>query len=1477
MEKKSLQLYFTDKDGAQKNFLGDVKLTSFTYNAKRMGGAPTIEGTINYPECLDDKWDASPYVIYNSEKFILLTKPSSSKSNDSICYRHDVTFVAQRIVLENVYFLDVVTPNTETAYKDRYRSNSTEFSTFCDIREFVARLNDSLIYSQLCKVVDGEYIGYRIVLDEALSTEPKEVTISSVTVAEAMQEIHNTFGLNYYWVGKTCYVGDVQNDIEEVFEYGAEGGLLVVGKENSNERIVTRISGHGGSENIPWYYPNDNEYGIVTYEADGAVVADIDSKKLVSAVGTYNGMTIRLCANDMAGTEYSYELSDADVHEDGEYFEEKYDEERGNYQNCMYVKTFRTIVKMPKGGRMNLSDAGAEYTYGGSTGLLLEQSPVTRTITVSQIEYFGQNRNDYSTVYGTEQIVCTDREMGVSTTHEVISEAFYLIETKLTFRYVSKAWRENAGVRSLTIADFEEELGGVVFSYTPANGEYYWLTANGQRVAYDKAGVTLASIPNLRYLESVYSWGVVTPAESYHRYVAMSVKNETSTGHNPVTINLTGRIWTTPSQHLMPSCYRESIGAERFMNAVNEKYSKGDGFYAFTNEYDAENPHEYIENHEDISPSIKYITNADGERIAEILDVAFDELDNDLYADDGSNESELIHSYFYIKLKRMDGENGFNIFQSASVKKAMSIHLTSGNCASCAFEIGTHSRVKTDGTGYDFYNPVQTDGKGNLLKVHDVSDSGFLGDYIHHELDPDSSTHGYDPTNQNTSTNEVWIAVRKDNSTFGVVMPNTNNNYRPNAGDSFVISGIDLPKTYILAAEKELDKALLDTMERSNVEKFNPSATFSRVFLATHESVAKRLNENARIRIKYNNVVYPLYVSDYTVKTDNSILYNISLTLVTDLSLQSSSLQNSISTVETNIINVLRTSEAVDSRYFVRRDKEGTINVTKDFKKDIIVRQKATLNEIVSPQYDFRLQEGFSLEAIRKGEYKFNLSHLEVWDTLNVKNLVIDGTPYTPPTANEGSGDCRFDDFFEVFYINNKPVIRAKYDFCSVGDISAFGYVKTELPSASVVIDQILTSGTPIAKINGTPIYAPAGGGTTNFAALTLKINGLNEQYIPTGDSKIFDLDAVYAKKGEGGNVNLDDYYTKTDINTLLKGYAKTSDIPTDYVTNDTLDKTVKNVNNYTNTQIAALNISQYAKASALEQVVADVNTAFDAVNNKFADYALLAGFNTFTGINRFDSRIYLSNALLDNVSTPVGAYFVVENNNNTYIYRHENYDYRSNYMTLRSDGKVFIDGGINEYIDIFGGTPHLDFHFNNTADFTSRITESASGVLELLSSSYNPGTLKIGNAYITYDSDNNALFVKGKDGASVNLVATGDVAAFSGLGSGFDTLTDLTLTNKLTVGNSIQLGTNSLAMDKYGALVIDGGKQQEIYFKGTAYFDSDLELDCVAANDAYLLESSIRTLYVGTSSNYKITEITTDGTNVYITINGKQYKLANA
>lgn len=65
--------------------------------------------------------------------------------------------------------------------------------------------------------------------------------------------------------------------------------------------------------------------------------------------------------------------------------------------------------------------------------------------------------------------------------------------------------------------------------------------------------------------------------------------------------------------------------------------------------------------------------------------------------------------------------------------------------------------------------------------------------------------------------------------------------------------------------------------------------------------------------------------------------------------------------------------------------------------------------------------------------------------------------------------------------------IKAKKDFFSVKNISAFGFSDSEGSGSggSVDIEQILSSGTLIATINGINIYAPEGGGASSWAELT--------------------------------------------------------------------------------------------------------------------------------------------------------------------------------------------------------------------------------------------------------------------------------------------------------------------------------------------------------------------------------------------------------
>lgn len=186
-------------------------------------------------------------------------------------------------------------------------------------------------------------------------------------------------------------------------------------------------------------------------------------------------------------------------------------------------------------------------------------------------------------------------------------------------------------------------------------------------------------------------------------------------------------------------------------------------------------------------------------------------------------------------MRRFDGEFGFNLFDHAIDEQEMVISMTSGACGGCEFVIGVDNETQK--------NLVQVDVNGNLLRDE-------YGDVrCGREGKPSESPQ--DKQND-TINNEVWIALKKDINTFGTIMPNATNDYKPSVGDTFVILHIDLPKAYILAAEEELKEQLVAYMALNNSEKFNFTVSFSRIFFAENPSLPrpikrKRKNTN-RIR-----------------------------------------------------------------------------------------------------------------------------------------------------------------------------------------------------------------------------------------------------------------------------------------------------------------------------------------------------------------------------------------------------------------------------------------------------------------------------------------------------------------------------------------------------------------------------------------------------------------------------------------------------
>lgn len=238
-------------------------LTSFQYDSKRMGGAPTISATLMHEKCLDKLWTYKVYATFNGEKYFIKQIPSSSYSNTEVLYKHDIDLVSERVVLDNVYVYDAV--SSEAVY-DRPVSNSTKFTFFGDIHEFAQRLNYSLEY---------RHIDYTIVVDDGISSEGKMVSFEDTVFSNAIQESYNTYEIPYYFVGKVIHFGFTDNAITETFKYGAQNSLLSIQKNNANYKVVTRITGTGSSDNVPYYYPNDTEKGEVTILYNGAESANV--------------------------------------------------------------------------------------------------------------------------------------------------------------------------------------------------------------------------------------------------------------------------------------------------------------------------------------------------------------------------------------------------------------------------------------------------------------------------------------------------------------------------------------------------------------------------------------------------------------------------------------------------------------------------------------------------------------------------------------------------------------------------------------------------------------------------------------------------------------------------------------------------------------------------------------------------------------------------------------------------------------------------------------------------------------------------------------------------------------------------------------------------------------------------------------------------------------------------------------------------
>lgn len=395
-----------------------------------------------------------------------------------------------------------------------------------------------------------------------------------------------------------------------------------------------------------------------------------------------------------------------------------------------------------------------------------------------------------------------------------------------------------------------------------------------------------------------------------------------------------------PTGVLMPSIFRATDGKERFYDALNDTYTIDGRQVTFEKPYEDGHPREYIYKNEDIKPSIKEMKNSDNQRIDMFSEFAYDRDDNDETYIDDKGKTKYVHPYFFGKLRKLP----FNLFDLA-LEDAMKVSMTSGKCGACEFEIGVDEETNSK-------NLVQVDSNGNL--VYDENGRVLCGvEYFQQPI-----TTPQDRQND-TKNYEVWLALKKDEETFGVIMPNVNNNYRPSSctkdeetnlynddGDTFVLLNISMPQEYITAAEKELEDSIIASMEEDNPEKFNFDITFSRIFFEENSSILEMLDENASIIVRYNGIDYSLYVSSFSyTMSSNSILPEIKVGLADSLSVSENAIEKAVSQLTLQTIRTIRNIDVLTlaNPYFIRKDVDDEVRGIVNFKNGLKLGQSARI------------------------------------------------------------------------------------------------------------------------------------------------------------------------------------------------------------------------------------------------------------------------------------------------------------------------------------------------------------------------------------------------------------------------------------------------------------------------------------------------------------------------------------------------------
>lgn len=964
-----------------------IELLSYRYEAYRMSPTSKISATFSYPRCLDRDWENKDiYVIYNNEKYFVRVIPSSSKDNKSLMYEHEVVFYCERFILENVYLYDVD------------KSDNTNITLRCDLFAFADMINNSLKKSKL---------NYTVIVNPNISNakDVKDISIENSYISDALMQIYEQWDVPYYFEGNNIIIDEYSDFLDDVvLEYGYDKSLLSINKNNVNFRKITRCSGYGSDRNIPEYYPNNSQKGIIDIAPISTnklltkqMLEIVDMKKFDKNMPLNNKVIysvkypIKIDYSDFSGS-INKKLSLINVTSNsfkeyvkfnspyqGVYIDINFDLILNEHFSVGYTDGSQSVATPHWYFTPNqiASNIIADYhfkdtrVYDAKKHKYVVSTNINDSITdvkYQQRWYIigttGSHPSGYIfDVKRTEKITLTcfiTKDQNINSEEYILSLIFRILlndnisnniqlgDCKIINDWgVAKTKPINAKISSDYTCDVNISNLQIVYSTTNNIADGWYL--NGRSVDLNDLGVKVIGTPDK-------TWD----GEGFYQEFIDKI---------PI------------SQYLMPPIYRGTWGREKFYNALNNTHLDEDGnYYTFDTLWSIVNQNEHIQPFEDIYPSIKNIKNQNNEYFGTILEVAFDDNDNN----DVDEEGNYLHPYFYIRIPIYNGDNGFNIFDHKIFGDNMKVSVTSGDCSACNFDIMVRTRTNANNPTYeDVINPIMT--------ISETDNTLVGGDYI---TKTSGDFNNYIASQQNSELNSIWLVLKKDNETFVDTYPDTTKSIIPHIGDSFVLYNIEMPPQYIYEAEEKLRIQILEYMKANNSDRWNFEIDFSRIFLKENETYANRLNENVMIKFKYDNKEYAYYVNAFSKEyRNNELLPQVSIEIVEELSKQYEGISQQITDNVLKEVNpYIAGISAEFHNTFLKKYEDEKMPNNMTFEKNVEVEETLTANkqistEVESPNYE-KENKGFSIKE-ENGEYTLDIDNVLVRNVLKSKELVI--------------------------------------------------------------------------------------------------------------------------------------------------------------------------------------------------------------------------------------------------------------------------------------------------------------------------------------------------------------------------------------------------------------------------------------------------------------------------------------------------------